>query len=162
MEEEPSAIFENYLRRGHVIIETLVQHPDVPNPELFRACDIVLQRAVIRFADGREDLFLRSYFYCAQDAQNFVNFVPRGGLQISFASDTIWYPLELTRAIQEPASYVVLDILTPRPLDSKQLPEPFQIQKTGQLNYQGATYEVARVTAKLVVRQEFRDLEVKA
>jgi len=41
----------------------------------------------------------------------------------SFASDTIWFPLETTQLIDEPESYVVLDILTPERLGAKELPD---------------------------------------
>ncbi len=164
MEKEPVAIFEDYLKTGHVIFTTLVGHPRVPDPQRWIACSVVLQRAVIVYAEGskgREKLFLRSYFHSAKDSENFVNFVPRGGIEVSFASDTIWFPLELTRVIQEPASYVVLDVLTPKPLDVKQLPEPFRLGKTGQMQYQGKLYSVTRATAKLAAKQKWPDLRLK-
>jgi len=117
---------------------------------------------VIVHAKGRETLFFRSYLHTARDAEDFVNLVPRGGIQMSFASETLWFPLETTRGcVQEPASYVVLDILTPKPLDAAQLPKAFRQEKTGQMPYRGETYTVTRVTAKLAAKQKWPDLNLK-
>ena len=79
---------------------------------------------------------------------------------MSFASDTIWFPLETTQLIDEPESYVVLDILTPERLDGKELPQPFRLEKSGQMKYNGETFHVARVTAKLP-KQKTADLKIK-
>jgi hypothetical protein len=162
--QEPLSIFEEYLRTGHVIFGTLVQHPPVnPDAAQFRACSTVLQRGVIvhaRASPGRETLFLRSYLHSAKDPQTFVNFVPRGGVQMSFASDTIWFPLELTRVIQEPASYVVLDILTTKALGPKQIPQPFRIEEEGRMRHEGERYHVTRITATLAAKQKWPDLKI--
>jgi hypothetical protein len=168
MEEEPLSIFRDYLERGHPIFGALVQHPPVANPREFRACSVVLQRAVIVFDEGRENLFLRSYFHSAQDDENFVNFVPRGGVEMSFASDTIWFPLELTRVIQEPAAQVVLDILTSEPLDSERLPHPFQAVRSEasfgevpeHMEYRGRNYHVTRVAGQLSSGERWEDLNL--
>jgi hypothetical protein len=123
---EPLAIFNDYLQAGFAIFGTLMEYPPVtqsPGQDSaaaaasFRACSVVLQRAVlisdpapiVPAAAGsaptpRQTLILRSYMHSAQDSQRFVNFVPRGGLQMVYTSDTIWFPLELTRVVQEPAS----------------------------------------------------------
>jgi hypothetical protein len=163
--QEPLSIFEEYLKKGYVIFGTLVQHPPVnPDAAQFKACSTVLQRAVIvhtRASPGRETLFLRSYLHSAKDSKTFVNFVPRGGVQMSFASDTIWFPLELTRVIQEPASYVVIDILTPNPLGAKQIPQPFHIEEEGRMSHEGERYHVTRITATLAAKQKAPDLEIK-
>lgn len=161
MEKEPSAIFEDYLRTNHVIFSTLVEHPKVNDAARYTACSVVLQRGVIVYGSPRERLFLRSYFHSAKDSENFANFVPRGGIEISFASDTIWFPLELTRVIQEPASYVVLDILTPKPFRTKELREPFRVGKGGEISYEGRKYYVSRVTAKLAAKQKWPDLRLQ-
>ena len=161
LESGPATVFEEYLRTGHAIFETLVEHPTVPEPERFAACSVVLQRAVIVYADGQETLFLRSYFHSANDAGDFVNFVPRGGIEVSFATDVIWYPLALTQFIQEPASYVVLDIMTPGPLDATQLPESFRLDRSSRMTFQGTTYAVARVTGTVAAGQEVPDLRLK-
>lgn len=163
MEKAPLDIFENYIKAGYVIFGTLVKHPPVPEPKLYRACSVVLQRGVLIWNPNpaTQTLFLRSYFHSAKDAQNFANFAPRGGIQMSFASETIWFPLELTRVIQEPASYVVLDILTPNPLSAKELPEPFRLGKEGQIKYQGKNYHVTRVEGTLAAKQKWPDLKLQ-
>ena len=174
--EEPLRVFTNYIDSGFAIQTMLIRHPVVPNFERFAACSVVLQRGVIVYNNGAEDLFLRSYIHSAEQAnlnhaanssqrskqsQNFANFVPRGGIHIgSFKSDTLWFPLSTTELIEEPASYVVLDFLTPTPLDTKQLPEPFRLEKTGRIKYRGTAYYVSRVSAKLP-RQKTADLNLK-
>jgi hypothetical protein len=177
MEKGPLAVFEQYLKRDHAVLGTLVSHPRVANPELWKACSVVLQRAVIVFdppaigaanetakrelpRHGKETLFLRSYFHSARDANTHVNFVPAGGIEMSFASDNIWYPLELTQFIEEPVSYVVLDILTPQALDTGRIPQPFKADKTGKVNHQGRSYSATRVTAKLEAKKKWPDLSL--
>ena len=161
MESEPLSIFDQYIRGGYVIFSTLVQHPTVPEPKLYAACSVVLQRGVIVYANGKEDLYLRSYFHSAQDSAHYANFVPRGGVRISFESDGIWFPLELTRVIQEPYSFVVLDILTPRPVDPRQLPTSFRAGRRGTISLGGARYSVVRVTAKLSAREKSPDMNLR-
>jgi hypothetical protein len=161
MEPGPSEAFQRYLDTGHVILETLVEHPAVDVPERFVACSVVLQRGVIVFADGQETLFLRSYFHSAADADNFVNFAPRGGLRVSFATESIWFPLELSQFIQEPASYVVLDILTPKPLNEQAIPPPFSLERTGRVSYEGNVYAVARIRATLKAGEAAPDLDLQ-
>ena len=141
-------------------------------PQRFVACSVVLRRGVIVYDKGRETLFIRSYLHSAKhaeakeqgveekEAEEFVNLVPHGGVRMSFASDTIWFPLETTQLIDEPESYVVLDILTPERLNAKELPQPFQVEKSEQMKYHGETYHVARVTAKLP-KQKTADLKIK-
>jgi hypothetical protein len=160
MEEGPVALFESYRRSNHLFATTLVEHPGVVDPARYQRCSVVLQRGVIVFDDGVETLFLRPYFHSARDSENFVNFVPHGGIKVSFASDDLWFPLELTGAIQEPASYVVLDILTTHQLDARQLPRPFRLEKTGLMEYHGTIYNVARVTAVLSRDREWPDLRL--
>jgi hypothetical protein len=96
----------------------------------------------------------------AKDADNYVNFTPPG-IEVSFASDSIWYPLELSQFIDEPASYLVLDILTPERWDLKQLPEGLTGKNAGRMDYRGQAYEVTRVTGKLVAKQKSPDLKVR-
>lgn len=160
METEPLSIFEQYIKSGHAIFSTLVRHPSVRDPQLFRRCSVVLQRAVIVLADGREDLYLKSYFHSAKDENTYVNFVPSGGLHVSFKSDAIWFPLELTRVIQEPYSYVVLDLLTTGTLDEKQVPKPFLVGKRGTMTLTKQQFQALRVTAKLPAKERAPDLNI--
>lgn len=174
--DEPLKVFADYIDSGFVIQTMLIRHPVVPNFARFVACSVVLQRGVVVYNNGVENLFLRSYIHSAEQAnlnhaanslqtprrsRNFANFVPRGGIHIgSFKSDTLWFPLSTTELIEEPASYVVLDFLTRTPLETKQLPEPFRLEKTGRIKYQGTLYYVSRVSAKLP-RQKTADLNLK-
>jgi hypothetical protein len=160
MEREPLSVFEQYLKSGHVIFSTLVRHPTVPEPRFYAACSIILQRGVIVYANGTETLYLRSYFHSARDANTFVNFAPRGGLRISFKSDKIWFPLELTRFIQEPYSQVVLDVATPKSLDLKDLPKGFEAGRKGTLTVDGAPHQVVRLTARIPGKERTPDLNL--
>lgn len=145
---------------------TLVEHPSVTHPEKYEdACSVVLQRAVIFSDPGpdglRETFFLRSYLHSADPSgREAANFVPRGGFRVSFPSQTVWFPLELTTGISEPTAWVVLDILSTKSLNQKQLPSPFLVAKTRKMNYQGKSYQVSRVTAKLDTKQRWEDLNV--
>jgi len=175
--EEPLRVFSDYINAGFAIQTMLIRHPPVSNFLRFAACSVVLQRGVIVYNNGVEDLFLKSYIHSAEKANlehienptqtqkpsgDFANFVPRGGIHIgSFKTDTIWFPLSTTEVIEEPASYVVLDFLTQTPLDTKQLPEPFRSEKTGKIKYQGVDYYVTRISAKLP-RQKTADLNLTA
>jgi hypothetical protein len=161
MEGEPSDTFRRYLETDHVIFMSLVEHPQVVNPERFVACSVLLQRAVIFFGNGKEDLFLRSYFHSAtDDGQEFVNFVPASGLHISFATEALWYPLELSQFIQAPASYITLDILTSKRLHADQLPKSLRLEKRGRMIHGLQRFQLARVTGMVEAGQEVSDLRL--
>ena len=173
MTPEIRSILEEYLNKDYVIIGTLIQYPKTGNPAAFKAHGIVLQRAVIVYDEGRENLFLRSYAHSVDDSGNSVNFVPRGGIEMSFASDVVWYPLMLTEIINEPAAHVVLDILTTEPTDlqqiGRQLPGPLEAVEVesklgevpGQMEYQGKNYHVTRITGQLPSKQRWDDLSIE-
>jgi hypothetical protein len=55
---------------------------------------------------------------------------------------------------------VVLDLLTPRPLDAKQIPRPFQIEDEGQMAHSGKRYHVTRIGATLDTKQRWPDLRI--
>ncbi len=77
---------------------------------------------------------------------------------MSFPSKTVWFPLELTTGISEPTAFVVLDILTTKPLDEKGLPTSFRVAKTAEMTFHGKSYKVFRVTAQLDTKQKWEDL----
>jgi len=163
MHKEPLAIFDKSIKKGQVIASTLVEHPAVSHPERFEdACSVVLQRAVI-ISDPdpeRETIFLRSYFHSVDETTHeAANFVPQGGMKIDLSSKTVWFPLELTSSISEPASYLVLDILTTKPFKAK-LPEFLQATKNGKVDYRGKTYQAVRITGKLAANQKWEDLNL--
>jgi hypothetical protein len=162
-------IFERYLKTDHAIRLMVIEHPKVNRPEEYQDHSVVLQRGVIVYDKGRETLFLRSYVHSAKRGRDstrgsadFVNFAPKGGVQMVFSSNTLWFPLETTNGcVAEAASYVMLDILTPTALDVSQLPKPFQLEKKGRTQYQGRSYQVTRVAAKLAAKERWPDLSLK-
>jgi hypothetical protein len=155
-------IFEKYASTKHNFITVLVQHPSVSSPRSFSSCSVVLQRGIIEYADGKETLFLRSYFHSKNDAGDFVNFVPQGGLQITFPSQEIWFPLSLTKVIPEPASYVVLDILTPKALDPSRLGAAFRAEGGGkEIKFNGKSEHAIRVIGKFESGKDLEDLRLR-
>lgn len=173
MKEKPLKVFRGYLKNEKVIFSTLVQHPIVKERESFNSCSVVLQRAIIFFENGREDLYLRSYFHSSHDDDKelAVNFVPKGGLKISFETDKIWFPLELSGLIFEPASYLVLDIVTPYKMDlTSRLPKGFKVMGERTLNLNGIEESMRRpnqivsaqrIEAVLAAGKRWPDLNIK-
>ncbi|MFI1829644.1 hypothetical protein ACH41E_24845 [Streptomyces sp. NPDC020412] len=152
MERAALAVYEDYLSKGNTIFMALVDHPAVAEPAAYVACSLVLQRAVVVYNGGREELFLRSYFHSARDdSSEYVNFAPSGSVHYSFKTDAAWFPLELTRFIAEPASYVELDVVTPEDFDEALLPQPFASHDAGYVLLGDVKYEVRRASAVLPV-----------
>jgi hypothetical protein len=166
MKQEFLTTFDGSFKRGQVVASTLVEHPSVTHPETFAdACSVVLQRAVLISNPGpdglRETIALRSYLHSVDaSGKEAANFVPNGGFHVTFPSKTVWFPLELTTGISEPYAWVVLDVLSTKPLNSKQLPSAFRVAKTGKMMYQGKSYRVTRITAKLDTKQKWEDLNI--
>lgn len=147
--EKAQGLFGEYLNTGaYVIFQSLVEHPPVPEPELYaHTCSVVAQRGDIYWSDGVEDLFLRSYFHnTAKDIGGYANFGPPGGLHISFATDSVWYPLRVTKLNEEPTS-VELNIFTREPLADRDLPESFAVRHRGQLRSGMLRYSAVQATA---------------
>jgi len=155
IEMEPGAveIFQRYLDTKHLLFMSLVGHPEVATPEDYVACSLVLQRAVIVFDDGREDLYLRSYFHSAKSPDEFVNFVPRTGVHFSFPTDRLWFPLELTRLISEPVSFVELDVISREPFTGK-APAPFEARTVRGLSLGGRKFHATRLSGVINVGKE--------
>ena len=159
MEERPLEIFNQYLEEGNALFMSLVGHPPVARPETFTRCSIVLQRAVIFFRGGREDLFLRSYFH-SSNGEDAVNFVPTGTVRMSFATDSLWFPLALTEGIPEPAAEVVLDIASDQPLSQTDLPKPFQIRDVGRVEIGLQRFDVTRIGASIPSAESVPDFRL--
>jgi hypothetical protein len=157
MVDAPAKALRSYIDRGNHIFSTLIDHPAVPNFNLFGDCSIVLQRGIIVMSEGYETMYLRSYFHSSDGKGTSVNFVPKGGLKIAFPSKTVWFPLELTKFISEPAAHVVLDILTPQPI---KLSAPNFRSAAGRLKVSlGAQdYYVTRLSAVLERGRDWPDL----
>jgi len=148
--DEALELFGEYLDTGdYVIFQSLVEHPFVPNPALFARCSVVFQRGDIYWLDGREDLFLHSYFHNAsKETGEFVNFGPSGGLHISFTTDSLWYPLRVTKLNEEPTS-VALNILTERPFSGESLHESLEVEGTGRMRYGVTRFSALRLRTTL-------------
>jgi hypothetical protein len=155
-------IFGDHMAPGNAVQVSLVEHPSVAQPKGYSRCTCTLQRGVAVFTDGREDLYVRSYFHSAKDDKNVANFVPTGGLLVSFRSDKIWFPLRLNELIQEPMAYLVLDVLTVRPLALAAVPAPLMAASKGQVVLDGITYHVTRVTGTYSQNQSVSDLTIAA
>lgn len=162
MKARPLAIYSEYVGPKRMrIYSTLVEHPSVPDAQQYVRCSIVLQRAVIVFDGRNEDLYLRSYFYSSKDANNYESFVPSGAVLISFDADTIWYPLSLTEVIDEPASKLVLDVLTKNPVQFDKLPYSLRATRSAKVSYHGDTYYATRIEGELKAGVTYDDLELK-
>jgi hypothetical protein len=163
MEQVATQIFDKYVRSQHDFVMMLVQHPPVAvPPSSFSSCSVVLQRGVIEYNDGVETLSLRSYFHSADESGHAVNFVPQGAVQITFESPEIWFPLSLTKLIKEPASYVVLDILTPNAVKTGALGQQFHAEATGkEIKVDNRQLNATRVTAKLESGKDLEDFRLK-
>jgi hypothetical protein len=159
MEGRPLEIFQAYLERGHPLFMSLVEHPTVAEPERFTNCSIVLQRAVIFHRNGREDLFLRSFFH-SSNGEEAVNFAPSGAVQMSFMTDSIWFPLALTEGIPEQSSEVVLDIVSDTTLSPREVPEPFEVVDISRVGLGIDRFEVTRIAGVLDTSGPIEDLQV--
>lgn len=161
MEPLPLKIFGEYIEHGNMIVSTLVTHPLVAERLRFTRCSIILQRAVLVSNPPTETMYLRSYFHSTAGGSDFVNFAPTGGLQVAYESDSIWFPLRLTSLITEPASYVVLDVLTPNGIDKATVPKVFRLTDRGKIELNGHTYVATRLEGVLSAKEEWPDLSLK-
>jgi len=160
---EAVTAFSRYLEDGNfVFFHSLVEHPAVP--DAFRqeiTCSVVVQRGDIYYAKGREDLFLQTQFHNASsDEAQFVNLAPTAVVHMSFSTDNLWYPLELTRLQQEPTS-VVLNLMTDGPIEPSELPEGLRVEKRAQLRQGLQRFSITQVTAILEGGAEIADLRVR-
>jgi hypothetical protein len=160
--EKAQGLFGEYLNTGaYVIFQSLVEHPAVADPELYaHSCSVVAQRGDIYWSDGVENIFLRSYFHnTAKDIGAYANFGPAGGLHISFATDTVWYPLRVTKLNEEPTS-VELNIFTKEPLTDRDLPESFTVRSRGHSRSGMARYSAVQATATFGGGVEVPDVHI--
>ena len=161
LEYGPAKTFQGYIDRGHYIFSTLIEHPAVANFEEFIQCSIVLQWGIIVMNEGQETLYLRSYFHSTDGKGNFVNFAPRGGLQISFPSEAAWFPLELTKYISEPSAQVIIDVVTPS-ATKLSVPSPFDVENANAKVTLGAQdYFVTRLKGELEGGKDWPDLVIE-
>jgi hypothetical protein len=135
-----------------------VDHPPVPNFEEFAVCSVAFQRADIYMLQGQEHLFLRSSFHShGNDKGDFVNFRPAGGLRISFSTDTLWYPLRVTKLNGEP-TVVALNVFSERPFDVGELPDGFSVGARGSITTDVGRHAFTRLTATFEGGRDVPDL----
>jgi hypothetical protein len=155
-------ILGGYLERGYLLGLTLVEHPKVQKPALFAACNVWLQRGIIVERGQMQTLLLQSYLHSTADEKTFVNFVPVGGVRMTFQSSPLWFPLELTSVNQEPTSFVVLDVLTKKALGAgTRLPNGLHVGKRGRVSFEGSQFYATRITGALDTRKKHADLQLK-
>jgi len=162
-EPGPTRLLQSYFDRGYWMFGTLVEHPEVPEARRtsFTKCTCTLQRAVIAWDAGVERIWVRSWFHSAASESEFHNFHPAGGLLVKLNSPSrIWFPLAFSEVAAEPSSYPSLDILTKKPLPLAWFPRKFALERRAPLKFEGSTWQVVRVTAKLDRGQAAPDLDV--
>jgi hypothetical protein len=111
------------------------------------------------YAAGKESLFLKSYFYSAKDPQNFVTFASPG-VEITFDSNKIWYPMKLSHLAEEGESYVVLDVIAQRHFEAKDLHKDILAGTKGKLKFDGKDFHVTRIHTKVEANKMAQDLQI--
>ncbi|MBV9395749.1 MAG: hypothetical protein JOZ84_15215 [Methylobacteriaceae bacterium] len=162
MSKDAVGVFEAYAKSGEDFVVGLLQHPQLGGSgDVAVRCSVVLQRGVIEYIDGRETLHLSSRLHSTSDSGQSVNFVPQETAKISFESSTIWFPLSLTQLIGEPASYVVLDVVTQKAFKPAELPQEFQAEESKRIDLHGKSVYATRISAKLDAGRPIADLKLK-
>jgi hypothetical protein len=159
---EAQAIFKKYYdTKKYSVHGRVVQHPRVPEGGRgFSFCTCTLQRAVVVWDNGEEQLWVRSRFRSAfaTDARKFVNFAPEQPTKFTFKSAKIWFPLALNEVLPEKgvAAYLLLDVLTKNELKvaGKQLAKDF--------SYDSGKWYVTRISRTYLRGQPVDDLEIDA
>lgn len=172
LEKGPARAFQRYFDSGHVVYGTLVNHPEVPDPDRWAFCSIILQRALIVHTGRRQTTVFRSYFHSRTDKKGeAVSFVPAHDIEVSFPSETVWFPLALTEFIAEEEAQVALDILTPRvprfARDTKKQRGPayggadLEVVNQGSISSGRHLFHTARLAGALRGKREYGDLSLE-
>jgi hypothetical protein len=162
LEPEAAAALDKYFKEGRSLYGLVVQHPPVSDNGVgFRFCTCTLQRAVIVWDGDQEQMWVRSTFRSARDQRTFANFVPENPVKFTFAATRIWFPLALNRILPEPGApaFVLLDVLTKKPLDRGQIPAGF-VDQAGTVQWNGATWQVTRMWRKYQRSDAAEDLSM--
>ncbi len=163
LEEGPAGAFRRYFDSGHVVFGTLVNHPEVSDPSRWELCSIILQRALIVFAEGRETVVFRSYFHSrTSNREEAVNFVPARDIEVSFQSESIWFPLALTEFIAERKARVALDVLTPSEVRSEGSCGGLDVKHRGFVSTGKRVFHTMRLAGDLKAGQGIDDLKLRA
>jgi hypothetical protein len=146
------AVFRAYFNDAEKknVYGTVVRHPHLDDPAGYRFCTCTLQRAVVIWDAGQEQLYVRSSYRSARDPRYFVNFVPRAGLKFTFSTNRIWFPLKLNRVLPEPGApaFLMLDVLTRKALPDGAIPVEFTVLQRGSVKLGNAAYAFVRLTRR--------------
>lgn len=151
MQPAVMGVFNSYFQDKKHVYGTVVEHPGLASPVGYRFCTCTLQRAVVIWEKGQEQLYVRSSFRSAKSPLAFVNFVPHAGLKFSFPSSRIWFPLKLNRVLPEPgaAAHLVLDVLTRTKLPPQAIPkDQVAVMSQGTVTLGPNRYEYVRLTRR--------------
>lgn len=148
-----------YYDPGKQVYARVVQHPPVPNNgQGYSFCTCTLQRAVVVWDKGEEQLWLKSRFRNADSSGNFVNFAPKQPIKFTFKSDKIWFPLALNEIVpqKDVAAFLLLDVLT-----RSELKIPGGQLLTSAFNYGGDNnnWYVTRISGAYARGNPVKDLE---
>ncbi len=163
LEPEAVPIYEQYFREKRLVYGSVVQHPPAPGDGRgFRFCTCMLQRAVALWDGGQQQLWIRSRYRSARDSRTFVNFVPAGPLKLTFASQSIWFPLAFNRILPEPGApaFLLLDVLTRNRLDEGQIPAGFGHDYKGTVQHAGSSWHVVRIWRRFQRSDDATDLSL--
>ncbi len=169
LSDKAQDLFDKYLRTEEfVIFESLVEHPPVPHPQMYAACNVLFQRGDIYFANGRQDLYLWSRFQttagmgpgAASATKHAIDFAPAYALHVSFPTDSIWYPLEVTELNTGPTN-VMLNVLTEKTLPDKAEVKGFRLEKGGRIDLGAHSYHLSHFRARFEGGKAVPDVRLK-
>lgn len=145
-------VFQSYFDDAEKksVYGTVVRHPQVDDPSGYRFCTCTLQRAIVVWDAGQEQLYVRSSYRSARDPRYFANFVPRAGLKFTFSTNRIWFPLRLNRVLPEPGApaFLMLDVLTRKALPDNAIPVEFTVLQRGSVTLGTVAYAFVRLTRR--------------
>lgn len=166
------AAMRRELGAGNEIRSVYVEHPAVDPAEGQSVCNCALQRGVVVWDRGREDLFVRSTFYTEKPTGADPRlFVPRQGWEISFARpSSLWFPVRLNSLLRyadpahprpEDGAWAVVDVLTPARVGSDCTFAPFtRVAETSgpTVAFRGKKYWAVRLHAAFTPGQDLQDV----
>jgi hypothetical protein len=161
---DPAAvpITANYFANNrHVLFGMVVQHPPVPNAgRAFKFCTCILQRAVLIWDANKENLWVRTRFRSAKDNLNWANFEPADPVKFRFDSPSIWFPLAYNDALPEPPAFLVLDVVTRKPLAKAAVPPGFAVEDPRPVTYNNETWSLTRLRRRYDKSEPSADLSI--
>ena len=156
-----ASITSSYLAAKYMLFGVLLQHPPVPDRTGYEFCTCILQRAVLLWDDKQEQLWFRTRFRSAKkDKRNWTNFEPASPIKFTFTSPKIWFPLAYNEVLPEPPAFLVLDVVTLKPIDRNKVPSGFTIEDLGQVGYDGKNWAVSRLRRRYEKGERPADLSL--